>query len=92
MFEKRYEKVETLSFQSLSQKISSNKIDLISIDAEGYDLRILSQIDLNKHQTKMVIVETDNSQYTNDQFDAIFSSQDFKLYNSTIVNRIYTKQ
>lgn len=88
----RYEKVQTLSFQSLLQKISSNKIDLISIDAEGYDLRILSQIDLNKHQTKMVIVETDNSQYTNDQFDAIFSSQDFKLYNTTIVNRIYTKQ
>jgi FkbM family methyltransferase len=87
-----YEKVKTLNFESLAKKTKSKTIDLISIDTEGYDLKILSQIELNKYGTQMVIVETDNSQSLNESFDNILEPQGFILHNTTIVNRIYVKK
>jgi len=87
-----YEKVKTLSFESLTKQISSTTIDFISIDAEGYDLKILSQIELNKYGTQMIIVETDNSKSLNESFDYILEPQGFILHKTTIVNRIYIKK
>jgi FkbM family methyltransferase len=88
----KYEKVKTLNFESLTKQIGSSTIDFISIDAEGYDLKILSQIQLNKYGAQMVIVETDNSKSINDSFDFIFEAQEFKLHTTTLINRIYIKK
>ena len=38
-------------------KIGGEKFDIISIDAEGEDWKILSQIDLTKHECKILCVE-----------------------------------
>lgn len=56
-------KVEVMDFATL-EKLTDNYFDLISIDAEGFDLEILRQVDLTN--TAMVIVEfngKDEAQY-----------------------------
>jgi FkbM family methyltransferase len=88
---KRYEKIKTESFETLVEKYNLRVIDLICIDAEGYDYNILKQIDLNKYDVKMVIVETDNSDELHKKYDDYFNQYGFKRHHKTIVNIIYTK-
>lgn len=87
----RYEKIKTESFDTLAEKFNLKVIDLILIDAEGYDYKILQQIDLFKYDVKMVIVETDNSEELHKKYHEFFERFGFKLYDRTIVNLIYTK-
>lgn len=90
-----YQIVKTLTFEDMVSEITINiekGIDLITVDAEGYDYDILKQIDLQKYNTKMVIVETDNLSSTNQKFEILLQQQGFKLYANTITNLIYTKQ
>ena len=90
-----YQTVKTLTFEEMVSEITINiekGIDLITVDAEGYDYDILKQIDLQKYNTKMVIVETDNLASTNEKFEILLQQQGFKLHANTITNLIYTKQ
>ena len=90
-----YQTVKTLTFEDMVSEITINiekGIDLITVDAEGYDYDILKQIDLQKYNTKMVIVETDNLASTNEKFEILLQQQGFKLHANTITNLIYTKQ
>jgi FkbM family methyltransferase len=48
---------QMVTFDSFMQKSKYKNFDLISIDAEGLDYQILSQIDLNKVNCQMVVVE-----------------------------------
>lgn len=52
--------VETWTFKKLVEKSSYKKFDLISIDAEGFDLTILKQIDLTEVDCKMLVIESNN--------------------------------
>ena len=90
-----YQTVKTLTFEDMVSEITINiekGIDLITVDAEGYDYDILKQIDLQKYNTKMVIVETDNLSSTNQKFEILLQQQGFKLHANTITNLIYTKK
>ena len=49
--------VEQVDVKTLIEITGENTFDLISIDAEGLDYQILSQIDLNKVNCQMVVVE-----------------------------------
>lgn len=49
--------VKTVSFDSFYEKSPVKKFDFITIDAEGMDYAILSQIDLNEVGAKMVCIE-----------------------------------
>jgi FkbM family methyltransferase len=50
--------VECLTFKSFVEKLGEKPIwDIVSIDAEGYDLNILTQIDLDYHEVQCVCVE-----------------------------------
>lgn len=60
--------VETITIKTLLKRTKQKKFDLISIDAEGVDYAILSQMDLKALACKMLIVETngkDNLKYIN---------------------------
>ena len=48
---------QMVTFETFMQKSKYKKFDLISIDAEGFDFAILSQIDLTQIGCKMLIVE-----------------------------------
>jgi len=52
---------------------------LISIDAEGFDLKILKQIDFNVTKTKMVVVEWNGKD--RHLYDAIMYKFNFNLIN-----------
>jgi len=54
------EKINTISLnQILSNfKIGLNVIDLLDIDVEGHDFKVLRSIDLNKYFVKVILIET----------------------------------
>jgi len=49
--------IEAITFDMLLTRHSMPAIDLLLIDAEGYDCRILSSIDLNRHKPGIIIFE-----------------------------------
>jgi FkbM family methyltransferase len=52
------EQIETKTLKTLFSKYPDlNKIDIIQIDCEGYDLTILKQIDLNKYRPYFISIE-----------------------------------
>ena len=52
--------VEVIDFQTLAKQSQFAKFDLISIDAEGLDYEILTQIDLAAYGCQMLIVESNS--------------------------------
>jgi|688.fasta_scaffold10982_24 FkbM family methyltransferase len=90
-----YQIVKSLTFQDMISEITmniENGIDLITLDAEGYDYEILRQIDLKKYNVQMVIVETDNLPTTNEKFQILLQQQGFNLHANTITNLIFTNK
>jgi len=55
-------KVKTLE-SILDIYINNRKIDLLSLDTEGYELNILKGLNLNKYRPKFMIIEVYNKDY-----------------------------
>jgi len=51
------ERVECISFDTLVERYKVNRIDLILIDTEGYDLEVLKNIDFRRYRPKLIIYE-----------------------------------
>jgi FkbM family methyltransferase len=51
------EKIKTITLNDLLEIHKPEKIDIVQIDAEGYDLPILKQFDFNKYQPKFFSIE-----------------------------------
>lgn len=51
---------KAITFKTLLEKSTYKKFDFITIDAEGLDFEILSQIDLNEVGCKLLCVETNS--------------------------------
>lgn len=49
--------IKALSFESLCNRLCIRSIDLLHIDAEGYDFEILKTIDFRRHQPIVLIYE-----------------------------------
>jgi FkbM family methyltransferase len=49
--------VPSLTFASLCAKHGLDKVDLLLVDTEGHDLEILSSIDFEHHQPRLVVYE-----------------------------------
>jgi len=52
--------VNCMSLGKLLENHAIESLDLIQIDAEGYDWKILSQLDLGKYRPEMIIFESKN--------------------------------
>ena len=52
--------VEVISPQTLINKYSISQIDLLQIDAEGYDLEVIKIFDIEKTQPRAIIFENEN--------------------------------
>jgi len=52
--------VNCMSLEKLLEKHKIETLDLVQIDAEGYDWKILSQLDLGKYKPEMIIFESKN--------------------------------
>ncbi|AFY95591.1 FkbM family methyltransferase [Chamaesiphon minutus] len=49
--------VDCLPLQSVLDKHHVEKIDLVHIDTEGFDFKVLSQIDFERYQPKLILYE-----------------------------------
>lgn len=49
--------VETLRFDTLLERHGLERVDLLLIDTEGYDARILRSIDLTRHRPRLIVYE-----------------------------------
>jgi FkbM family methyltransferase len=55
-----YEDVEVISPETLIKKYNISKIDLLQIDAEGYDLEVIRIFDIEKTNPQAIIFENEN--------------------------------
>ena len=77
--------LECISFMNLAKKYSIKKVDLLQIDVEGEEFRILSSIDYNQIFIKEIIFEKkhlDGSFKISDKFNKlkeILNKNDYKI-------------
>ena len=81
--------VECITFATLLNRSEFKTFDLISIDIEGMDLDVLTQMDLTALGCKMLIVEF-NGKYQLD-FDWYCAVHGMKLYAKNAENLIYAR-
>jgi FkbM family methyltransferase len=81
--------VPCLDIKTLFEKSINKRFDLISIDAEGLDFEILTQIDLNEIGCKMLIVENNGTE--KDKYISYCDGFGMKLFDKTYENLIFIK-
>ena len=86
-FEKKTVKLKT--WDSFKKDAGFRKADMISIDCEGLDFDILTQIDFNALKTKMVCVESNSIE--NEKYINHMATFGFTLHYSNACNLILTK-
>ncbi len=79
--------VKAIDFKTLIKKSKFKKWDLISIDAEGFDYEILTQINLTDMGCKMLIVENNSTEQ--DKYISYCEKFGMKLYSKTYQNLIF---
>ncbi len=80
-------KIRSNTMKEIVDLSNIKKIDYVNIDAEGSDFEILKQLDLIKHQVKLLSIETHNVDGTpTKNFDAI--KKFLKKKNYSIVKRV----
>ena len=67
----------------------TDKFDLISIDVEGLDFEILTQIDLNEVKCRMLVIEWNGQNES--KFTTYCEKFGFRLLTKNGINLIYTK-
>lgn len=80
-------KVQVITFNQLLEASPIKKFDFISIDAEGFDLEIVEQMNLKELGCKMLCVEFNWKDQ--DKFDAIILPQGYRLVHKNGENLIY---
>lgn len=85
----KYEEIEVKVYRwkTALNRFAIKQFDLISLDAEGYCLDIIKQIDLR--DTKMVIIEWNGNEKLKAEYDEIMSG--FKVIYTSGENLIYWK-
>jgi FkbM family methyltransferase len=73
--------IECVTVDQILTKHSFTKIDLIHIDAEGYDYKILKSIDFKKWQPKFLLFETDwMTNYEVKDLERFLRNEGYSLY------------
>jgi len=52
-----HKNIPTRTLTSILDEIKPNKIDFMSLDVEGYEVNVLSGLDLNKYKPRIILVE-----------------------------------
>ncbi len=93
---KSVKKVKILPLKELFDKnLHDNKIDIMSVDTEGYDMTVLRSNDWDKYRPKFIILETieykrnENGRKFNDEYDPYMDSIGYTKVADTNINTIY---
>lgn len=84
--------VHVWDFKKLMEYSPLKQFDLISIDAEGFDICILQQMDLKELGCKCLIIEYNGDEEAKIIIDAICTHFRMKLYHSNAENLIYVAE
>ncbi|QNM86257.1 FkbM family methyltransferase [Polaribacter pectinis] len=82
--------IDTLTLNEIIEEHKVSKIDLLCIDVEGHDFKVLQSINLKKYRPKLIVVEMlDNFDFKNLSESEIFSylkENNYKLVGYLIAN------
>lgn len=86
-------KVKCARLDDLLEKHNITKVDLISIDVEGFEKLVWSSFDYKKYSPEVMIVEhTEMGQYDDGFAKQLLSDPDYELVHSTPLNFIIAKK
>jgi FkbM family methyltransferase len=91
-------KIELININNvLETYFSKNKLDFLSIDIEGLDVKVLNSIDFKKYYPKVICVETTGfnqkpAQKAETPIQRFLSENGYFVYADTFINTIYAKQ
>ena len=86
-------RVECTRLDTLLEKHNITKVDLISIDVEGYEEQVWSSFDYKKYSPEVMIVEhTEMGQYNDGFAKKLLSDPDYELVHATPLNFIIAKK
>jgi FkbM family methyltransferase len=80
--------VEIITLNSLLEKLNIKKINLISIDVEGWELEVMEGLDINTYNIKVIMLE---NFLHNEIYNQYMKNNGYSLYNKIEYNYIYTK-
>jgi FkbM family methyltransferase len=69
--------VEATTLEKILNSINANKIDLLSLDTEGYELPILEGLNLDRYRPSYLLIEIYNKDY--DSLVSFLNSKKYKL-------------
>jgi len=81
--------VDAIDFKTFMGKANAKKFHLISIDIEGYEWEVLSQIDLGAVRCKMLIIEWNGIEEKKVQFSDYAALFDMRLHAENPENLIF---
>jgi hypothetical protein len=55
----RHEEVEVVTLDDVLEQAGNPKIDYLSIDVEGHDLKVLQGFDIQRHRPQLIVIEDD---------------------------------
>lgn len=76
----RSEELEGITLPTLIQRNQLDKIDVLHIDTEGYDWKILSQLDLNSYSPKFILYEMNHLSATEMEASVQFLKGQYELF------------
>jgi len=86
-------RVECARLDNLLEKHNITKVDLISIDVEGYEEQVWSSFDYKKYSPEVMIVEhTEMGQYNDGFAKKLLADPDYELVHATPLNFIIAKK
>ena len=75
------EKVDTIPLQEIFKKYKVINLDLLHIDTEGYDYKILSQLDFSKYKPTLILFEHKHlSEEEKNKAISLLKLQNYKCY------------
>ena len=85
------EKEISIQSMTLSEMIEKSGVmpDYLSIDVEGYDLRVLKQTDFEKYPIKVIIAEYDEDDI--DEMRSVMASKSYRLYKCYSSNVLFIR-
>lgn len=88
--------INTLTLNQIVEKNKVSKIDLLCIDVEGHDFKVLKSLDLTKYRPKLIVVEMlDSFDFNNVTDSEIFNylkMNKYKLVGYLIVNGYFVDE